>query len=162
VEQESVTPQPSPTADSLAIGDDGEDAGLKFKLNDVEEVNSLPVEQDYFGAPASLRPSHGGELLAASIVFSNDGKGSVDICCAFDLGARLIDSENREYDPIEDLYLVEGNTDCNERIQPGFKTTETVVFEVPKSSDPVAIEFWNPNDGQDYFGEETAVAFAIR
>jgi hypothetical protein len=160
---EATIPEPSPSlaSGSLSVGETGEDAGLKFKLTEVDEVDSLPVKDDYFGAPSSLSPKHGGKLIAAAFAFTNDGTKSVDIWCAFDLGARLIDNQNRQYDPVDDLYLVQGNTDCNEQIQPGFKTTETVVFEVPKSSGPVEIEFWNPNDGQDYFGEATAVTFAV-
>ncbi|MDP9235464.1 MAG: DUF4352 domain-containing protein [Actinomycetota bacterium] len=158
---ETTPPVPQPTGDNrLAIGRAGEDAGLVFKLVSVKEVASQQLK-DYYGTPPTLTPKKGAKLIAASFLFLNDGKQSVDIWCAFDLGSRLIDSEQRQYDPVDQLYLLAGNTDCNEAIQPGFRTSETVVFEVPRDSKPSEVDFWNPNDGTDYFGEATQVEFAV-
>jgi hypothetical protein len=121
----------------LEIGQKGRDGSQGYVVKGVREVESMPRATQYSsgGREAGLiGPRRGGRLVCVDIDFYNDGRESVDIYCSADLGMALIDRAGRKYDPLDDLYLIEGNTDCNERIQPGFSTSESIVFEIPEDA----------------------------
>lgn len=40
------------------------------------------------------------------------------------------------------------------------RSSERVVFKTPEGAGVAEIDFWDPNEGDDSFGEESAVRFA--
>lgn len=148
----------------LPLGEAGTDGSLSFTLTGTRIADSVPRKK-YEGPPLGAR--QGAKLVVADIEFLNDGQESVDIHCAFDLGSALHDAQDRQFDHVESLYEIEGNTDCNEYIQPGFRSTETIVFEIPADAEPAVVRLWDPNEGggafgDDAFGEQTSVVYDIR
>lgn len=152
----------SPTATKLLdVGQTGKDGGLIFTLESWSESVSLPKRRG-----GEIRAKEGAKFVAARIKFQNDGKASADIHCSFDLGSALFDKDGRKFDHIKSLYEIEGNTGCNDNIQPGFGSRETIAFELPESFKPDYLMFWDPNDvlgeNKDSFGERTAVRFRLK
>ena len=56
-------------------------------------------------------------------------------------GAKVIDGSGKEYDPIEELYSIPGNPECNDMLQPGFKDKTTWVYLVPKDAEISSFAF---------------------
>ena len=57
--------------------------------------------------------------------------------------------------------LILGNTGCNERIQPGFGSSEAIAFEIPEGATPVAVVFWDPQEADDPMGKISLVRFTL-
>jgi hypothetical protein len=151
----------SPSQKFLGVGQTGKDGGLIFTLESWSESHSLPKQRG-----GLIQAKEGGKFAVTRIKFKNGGKASVDIYCKFDLGAVLLDKDGRKFDHIRSLYQVEGNTGCNDNIQPGFSSSETIAFELPTQFKPDYVVFWDPNeisgDGKDSFGEQSSVRFKLR
>lgn len=152
----------SPSSKSLLdVGQSGRDGGLIFTLENWSESVSLQKRRE-----GEIRAKEGAKFIVARIKFQNDGKTSVDIHCSFDLGSSLFDKDGRKFDHIKALYNIEGNTECNDHIQPGFGSHETIAFELPESFKADYLMFWDPNEivgkDKDSFGKSTAVQFRLK
>ena len=151
----------SPPQSLLDVGQTGKDGGLIFTLESWSEALSLPKRRG-----GEIRAKEGAKFVVARIKFQNDGRTSVDIHCNFHLGSALFDKEGRKFDHIKSLYDIEGNTGCNDNIQPGFGSRETIAFELPETAKPDYLMFWDPQDvygeNKDSFGEKTAIRFRLK
>lgn len=151
----------SPPQSLLKVGQTGKDGGLIFTLESWSESLSLPKRRG-----GEIRAKEGAKFVVARINFQNDGRKSVDIHCNFHLGSALFDKEARKFDHIQSLYNIEGNTGCNDNIQPGFGSHETIAFELPETAKPDYLMFWDPQDvykeNNDSFGEKTAIRFRLK
>lgn len=145
----------------LHVGQTGKDGGLIFTLESWSESNSLSRRRG-----GEIRAKEGAKFVVARIKFQNDRKESVDIHCNFHLGSVLFDKDARKFDHIQSLYNIQGNTGCNDNIQPGFGSRETIAFELPETFKPDYVMFWDPQDsndeGKDSFGEKTAIRFRLQ
>jgi len=159
-------PEPTPTASSppqsfLDVGQTGIDGGLIFSLESWSESLSIPKRRG-----GEIRAKEGAKFVVAKIKFQNNRMASVDIYCRFHLGSALFDKDNRKFDHIKSLYDIEGNTGCNDNIQPGFSSSETIAFELPEAFKPDYLMFWDPQDvigeNKDSFGERTSIRFRLK
>jgi|GEM_PF-5414435 len=148
-------------AQDLRVGRTGRDGGEVFTLRHVAIVSSLPRKVSYVLGDEPLFPRRGGKLVVAYVDFLNDRKESVDIYCDFHLGTALYDSDGRRFDHVPALYEIVGNTGCNERIQPGFGSSEAIAFEIPAGATPVAVVFWDPQEADDAMGKISLVRFTL-
>jgi len=148
-------------AQDLRVGMTGRDGGEVFTLRHVAIVSSLPRKVSYVLGDKPLLPRRGAKLVVAYVDFLNDRKESVDIYCDFHLGTALYDSDGRKFDHVRSLYEIVGNTGCNERIQPGFGSSEAIAFEIPEGATPVAVVFWDPQEADDPMGKISLVRFTL-
>lgn len=171
-EEKSKTPQKvknqtPPQNDSLSkrlrIGDTGQDGGLLIKLKEARIVSQVPLKNGNY-----LRAKEGTYFLETKITLLNESMRSIDIYCTFDFGTALFDQKGRKYDRIERHYNILGNIGCNEKIQPGFSTNETIIFLLPEGVQADYISFWNPNEIEDIsdsrwdpFGGKSSVKFSL-
>lgn len=150
----------SPAHVFLKAGETGRDGGLVFTLESWSESQAIPKRSG-----GAIQSKEGGKFVVVRLKFQNDGKESADIHCNFHMGSKLFDSDGRKFDHIKSLYEIEGNTRCNDSIQPGFGSRETIAFELPTSFKPNYVMFWDPReiDGerQDSFGEKSALRFKL-
>ena len=144
----------------LKVGDVGSDGGLKFEFVGFAETTSIPGRR---GTPITAKQD--AKFVAVRIKFKNEGMESADIRCDFHMGSKLYDKDGRQFDHISRLYDIEGNTRCNDNIQPGFGSSEVIAFELPTAFVPDDVKFWDPRekigDDKDSFGERTAVRFRL-
>ncbi len=134
------------------------DGGLVFELVGWSEAQSV-LKRDKI---KQLKAKKDAKFVLVKIKFKNERKDSVDIYCNFHMGRSLLDKKGNRFDAIRTLYDVDGNTGCNEYIQSGFSTKETIIFEIPYSSSPESVIFWDTredlgNDIIDFKGEKSAV-----
>lgn len=134
---------------------------MVFTLENWQESQSLPKKNG-----GEIRASLGAKLVYARLRLENDGKKSIDIYCRFDFGSALVDKEDRKFDRLPNHYDVAGNIGCNDNLQPGFGTVETIVFEMPSKFEPARLVFWDPNDtvgeNKDSFGQINAAVYRLK
>lgn len=85
-------------------------------------------------------PQGGRYVYVVSEVLNEDAEG-IDLTCGYPLKVKLRGAEGRRFDPVENLYEVRGNPECNEQLQPGFSHPMTWIFLVPPSAEVEALEF---------------------
>jgi hypothetical protein len=61
-------------------------------------------------------------------------------------GSELVDDQDRQFDPIDDLYKLKGNPECNDQLQPGFESDMTWVYRLPSSANVVGWAFQDFTD----------------
>ena len=76
----------------------------------------------------------------------NNAKTSLDLTCSFPVSTKLVDDQERQFDPIDDLYKLEGNPECNDQLQPGFESDMTWVYRVPSTANVVGWAFQDFTD----------------
>ena len=160
-QNESPSTRTPPSPGFLSTGETGQDGGLVFTLESWGESEFVPQR-----GGDQIRAKDGAKFVWAKISFQNQSMASVDIHCNFHLGSALYDREGRKFDHMRGLYRIDGNTGCNDNIQPGFGSRETIVFEMPAQFKPDYVMFWDPQEriGQDRdsFGERSAIRFRLQ
>jgi hypothetical protein len=133
------------------VGGTGIDGGLAFRVTSIREVASVP--QDEFTEPNPARPVAGAKFVTATVTVINNGQtGAGPFCGGGD--AVLIDDRDRNFEPVGDVQIsIPGNNICGDDIQPGFKDTYTLVFQVPKAAKIVGVAVWNSDDEDDFSGD---------
>lgn len=106
--------------------------------------------------PRTVRAPQGGSYVYVVAEVLNETTEGIDLTCEYPMKVKLRDTGHKRYDPIEGLYLVSGNPDC-EKLQPGFKGSMTWVFLVPPSADVEALEFSDVTN----FKEQPPAAIAV-
>jgi len=106
--------------------------------------------------PRTVRAPQGGSYVYVVAEVLNETTEGIDLTCEYPMKVKLRDTDHKRYDPIEGLYLVSGNPDC-EKLQPGFKGSMTWVFLVPPSADVDALEFSDVTN----FKEQPPAAIAV-
>jgi hypothetical protein len=77
----------------------------------------------------------------------NDGRTSLDLTCSLPMQTALVDDRDRNFDPIDSLYKIKGNPECNDQLQPGFETDMTWVYRLPSGANVLA---WGYRDTTDF------------
>jgi hypothetical protein len=97
----------------------------------------------------SKRAPQGGSYVFVRTRVKNDTKRGIDITCGYAIEAKAIDSDDREFDPVDDLFLIAGNPGCNDNLQPGFRATMTWAFLVPSGVVINGFKFADVTDAAD-------------
>lgn len=133
------------TALQRTVGQTGKDGAITFRVTAIEPT--APIQRE-FDDPISA-PS-GARLIRATVVIRNDGKVKVDPFCG-NSGAILIDDQGRNFEFDSGSVSIDGNSIC-EGVQPGFRSTETLVFAIPEGARPEALALWDGNEPDDFEG----------
>jgi hypothetical protein len=70
--------------------------------------------------------------------------------------AILLDQNARNFDPIDDQIDIANNGPCDD-VQPGFKQTVTLAFQMPKDSNTTELVLWNDAAEDDFDGSQSDV-----
>jgi hypothetical protein len=122
------------------------------RLDHLEPVNNDPTVE-VAGA--------GAEYIEVNGSVVNSGKAPIDPWCSYAIAFVLVDSRERNFTPIDDLYRIPGNVDCNEMVQPGFRMTVHVVFRVPAGTKASGLVVFDPNQAGDSDGHKSHVTFTL-
>lgn len=133
------------TALIRAVGKDGVDGNITFRVAAVKREDSLPT-----GLGDTLRAPRGANLFVVSTIIRNDGSVKVDPFCGI-TGAILIDQDGRNFEQHSDTVSIKGNDICR-GVQPGFRSTERLAFALPNGARPAAIALWDNSEPDDYEG----------
>lgn len=151
------TPSPSPSPSLSAtpaaqIGQQATNGGATVTVKSVRTAATVSLNK------SNYRPGSGYEkytdvpaggaakyvIVETSVL--NTGKASMDLTCSYAIAAKLVDDKGRQFDPIEDLYTIKGNPECNKQLQPGFASDMTWVYRVPSDASIVEWQFEDTAD----------------
>ena len=136
-------------ASDVAMGGVGRDGGLQFRVTSVNRSSTQIPVQEY---AERVAPAKGAEFIIADVVVKNIGQTSSTPFCGAS-GTVLIDLDGKNYDPINSLYSIAGNDALCEKLNPGFKRSVRLVYEVPKNVTTHAIALWDTEENGDYNGQ---------
>jgi hypothetical protein len=141
----STRPETTPSATSAAlplaqVGQSASDGGITLTVIAARTVEPIEMNQSGF-RPGSgyetytqTQPEQGGTFVAIETHIVNDGQSSLDLTCSWPIDVKLVDDRDRNFNPIDELYKLKGNPECNKQLQPGFEDDMTYVYLVPTGS----------------------------
>lgn len=149
------TPVPNAVTPALPINQVGQqftNLGATVTVTMVRSVSSIELNESNF-RPGSGRESYtdtpagsGASYVIVKADVVNNAKKSMDLTCGLPIRTVLIDDQDRNFDPIQGLYKVKGNPECNEALQPGFATGMTWVYRVPTDTHVLGWAFEDTTD----------------
>lgn len=144
------------SSDNAAIGETQTNGTLEMTLKSVEEIASVP--QVWNGQQPDLTPADGTKFISVNVDLTNNGKEPVDITCSYVVDIRLVNPDNQQYTPIDDLFKIPGNPECNAELQPGLTSSVNYVFNVPSDANIVGV-LWR--DVTDLWADTEYTAFML-
>ena len=154
--QPAPTPSATPATPPLAeVGQTVSNRGITLTVTAARPVESIEMNESNFRVGSGYEkytktpPEQGGKFVMIETHIVNNGQSSLDLTCSFPIDAKLVDDRDRNFDPIQDLYKLKGNPECNKQLQPGFEDDMTYVYLVPAEA---AIAGWGFQDVTDYSG----------
>ncbi len=149
------TPVPNAVTPALPINQVGQqftNLGATVTVTMVRSASSIVLNESNF-RPGSGRESYtdtpagsGASYVIVKAHVVNNAKKSMDLTCGLPIRTVLIDDRNRNFDPIQSLYKVKGNPECNEALQPGFAADMTWVYRVPTGTHVLGWAFEDTTD----------------
>ena len=137
------------------VGESVKAEGVTLAVLEVSESATLPFLEDGVKAEAAATETRtaepGTKFVSVVTEVENTGSESWDLTCGFAVQANLFDPEDRQFDPVEELYRIPGNPECNDHLNPGMKDQMTWVFEVPEAAKAEKFGFADPETHYDDF-----------
>ncbi|AIT62325.1 DUF4352 domain-containing protein [Corynebacterium doosanense] len=137
------------------VGEPVEAEGVTLAVLEVSETATLPLLEDGVKAETAATETRSAEsgtkFVSVVTEVENTGTESWDLTCGFAVQASLFDPDDRRFDPVEDLYRIPGNPECNDHLNPGMKDQMTWVFEVPETIKAEKFGFADPETHYDDF-----------
>ena len=134
-------------------GDAVDSDGIRLTVTDVEEGPSIDYLEEgkkaEYAAIEALDAVEGGKLVTVTTEVENTGTEAWDLTCGFSIQAELVDEQGRHFQPIDSLYRIPGNPECNEQTNPGFTKTMKWAFEVPDTAKGFKLGFSDPTINYD-------------
>jgi hypothetical protein len=137
---------------AVSVGEPATDDDVTFKVLSLEPVSSLPTDEFSDGP---ITPKKGAKLVKAVVTWKNNTSKSESIFCGGG-SAILLDQNARNFDPIDDQIDIANNGLCDD-VQPGFKQTVTLAFQMPKDSNTTELVLWNDAAEDDFDGSQSDV-----
>lgn len=118
---------------SNGVGTSLTNGGITLTLQSIDEPVS--VAQNREGNQPDLTPEGGTKFFSATFQVKNDTISPIDITCSYPIDIRAVNDKSQMYTPIDGLYKIPGNPECNADLQPGLTTNVTYVFNMPVDTD---------------------------
>ncbi|CAB4935504.1 unannotated protein [freshwater metagenome] len=133
----------------------GVDDDVTFRVSSIEAVSSLPTDGFEDGPMVAAK---GAKLIAAVVTWKNNMNSGQDIFCGGN-STVLLDDKGRQFDPVDDQIWIVGNDICGDEVQPGFKQTVTLAFQIPSDAEIGGLVLWNSDSEDDDDGESSSLLF---
>lgn len=148
------------TEDVQAVGNssDGKlgemlvNGGVTLTVTKAEIVETIPMNRSGYQTGTKFakitheKPEKGGKFLRIDTLVENTSKVSMDLTCGWPIDAKGLDSQEREFDTIDDLHSLKNNPECNDGLQPGFKADMSYVYLLPEDAEAASFIFRDPSD----------------
>ena len=132
------------------IGQTVTNGGIEMKLVSAGEQSTISYDTCGDGCSngeyAPKNPDANTKYWVATVEVKNNTRKPLDISCGYPYEIIALNSESQQYTPIQDIYQVQGNPECNAQLQPGLDTRVTYPFQVPLDAKMVAIAFRDVGD----------------
>ncbi|MDV7136192.1 hypothetical protein [Williamsia muralis] len=136
-----ATTTTAPKVETFKIGEVATNGGVKLTVTSATNPPTIPMmtnsmrKNSGYDVYGDVAPRAGGKFVRVDATVENVGQVSVDLTCSWPIEVFAADATNRMFDPVDELYKLQGTPECNENLQPGFSSPMTYVFEVPESAD---------------------------
>lgn len=147
---QSSSSTPSPSVPVNGIGSTVTNGTITLQLIAAAEQPTIPYDTGGEGTTtytyAPKAPDAGTKWWVATVNVLNNGKQSIDVTCSLPITIKAINSAEQEYDPIQSLYQVQGNPECNKGLQPGMSEQTTFPFSVPTNAKMIGLAWYDSTD----------------
>lgn len=115
--------------------------GFEMTISKVDESPQLLVNESGYSAGSGYeeftekKPDDGGKFVILRTKVENKSTESMDLTCSFPIDIKVFNDDGQEFDPVDELYTLKNNPECNDQLQPGFADEITYAFMVPESSE---------------------------
>ncbi|GAB3610909.1 hypothetical protein GCM10027414_30350 [Humibacter ginsengiterrae] len=122
--------------------------GATITINAATDASSVTWNNSYFKQGSGYEtyvektPTAGNKYFVVTATVKNDGTDSMDLTCSLPVEFKVVSANQQRFDPIDDLYNVKGNPECNHFMQPESSEPMTWVFEVPSDAHIVGAVFY--------------------
>ncbi|MCI1984371.1 MAG: DUF4352 domain-containing protein [Bifidobacteriaceae bacterium] len=144
------------------VGDTQTDGKLRMKINSAEKKSSILYDTCGDGCSnkeyAAKGAGQGKKYFVVNATITNNSNDSIDLTCDLPLAIKAINDQNQNFDPIQDLYQVKGNPECNAGLQPGQSASVEYPFEV-STSDKITALSWQDTTYMEQGGGEPPLAY---
>lgn len=161
--QESA-PEPSPSVKIYRLNEAADHDGLVIKVTSAKASPTLLMNTSDYRPDTDLATFEpvpakaGAEYVILTTQVTNNTKKGLDLTCGGPVQIRVYNEQQQEYTPVDDLYQIKGNPECNASLDPGFSAPMTWAFQVPAKSSIIAASFYNINDFEAVNSEPTVIA----
>jgi hypothetical protein len=149
---ESEETEPDGKRVERRFGGVGVDGDIAFSVKGWRRVES--VSQGQFSP--TVRPAKGAAFVEVTVSYENRGKKAVSPFCGGQ-GATLIDEQDRNFDPDSDVAIFRPGSKICDDLQPGFKRTDVLVFEIPASAKENSVAVFNSSEDDDFLNESYVI-----
>ena len=167
---EKLNPQEDPNdtgsnTDASGTGETAVSGGVEMKVLEAGEQPTISFDTCGDGCSngqyGPKTPDANTKYWVAKVEVTNNTSSPMDITCSYPYEIVALNSKNQKYTPIKNLYQVEGNPECNARLQPGLTSTVTYPFQVPLDAKMVAIAFRDVGDVYSGTGGEDSYSYIV-
>lgn len=148
----STTLPSTTTAPPNQVGQQFSNLGINLTVTEATSADSIRLNRSNF-RPGSGYETYtdtpagpGAKYVIVKVHIINNAKTSLDLTCSLPIKTVLIDDMQRNFVPIQALYKVQGNPECNSRLQPGFESDMTWPYRVPTATH---VRSWAFEDATD-------------
>ncbi|WP_431220129.1 hypothetical protein [Leifsonia xyli] len=141
-----------PPEKKFGVGDTLSSGGATLTLVSYAQVPTVAMNESNFRQGSGYEtytdraPDPGSAFYELTATVKNDSKTSMDLTCSLGVAIQLLSADNEKYDPIDDLYKIKGNPECNHMMQPGYSENMTWIFQAPADRHIVGAFFTEPFD----------------
>lgn len=136
-----ATTTTAPKVETFKVGEPATNGGVKLTVTSATNPPTIPMmtnsmrKNSGYDVYDDIAPRPGGKFVRVDAMIENAGQVSMDLTCSWPIEVFAADAANRMFDPVDELYKLQGTPECNENLQPGFSSPMTYVFEVPETAD---------------------------
>ncbi|GAA1764435.1 hypothetical protein [Kocuria aegyptia] len=134
-----------------------ENKGLVMTVDKFVETPTITINDSGYRSDSPLAewrdvpPDKEGKFFVAETTIKNNTDSALDLTCSSPVDIRLLDDEGKSFGPIENLYEMQGNPECNYQLEPGFESKMNYAFAAPHGAKAEMIVFAPLSfDGDDY------------
>lgn len=158
------TPTPTPSLKIYKLNEPADHDGLIIKVKQAKISRTLLMNTSQYRPETDMATFEevpakaGATYMILTTQVTNNTKKGLDLTCGGPVQITVYNDQEQEYTPVEDLYQIKGNPECNSQLGPGFSAPMTWAFLVPAGSKMIAAGFYNINDFNAVNNEPTFIA----
>lgn len=163
-ESTSPTPTPTPSLKIYKLNEPANHDGLVIQVEQAKISGTLLMNTSQYRPETDMATFEevpakaGASYMILTTRVTNNTKKGLDLTCGGPVQITVYNDQEQEYTPVEDLYQIKGNPECNSQLGPGFSAPMTWAFLVPTGSKMIAAGFYNINDFDAVNREPTFIA----
>ena len=136
-----------------------ENKGLVMTVDKFVETSTITINDSGYRSDSPLAewrdvpPDKEGKFFVAETTIKNNTDSALDLTCSSPVDIRLLDEEGKFFGPIENLYEMQGNPECNYQLEPGFESKMNYAFAAPHGAKAEMIVFAPTSFDDDDYGQ---------